>query len=249
MRFASDRDGYESLLDAPSISSRTLSGDLAERLGRDILGGRIRERSILPREEDLASRYHVSRTVVRDAIRMLTAKGLVEARTKRGTIVHPRGSWRLLDHDVLRWIAAGGDAAITRDLIELRQVIEPAAAQLAAARATPDDVERISAACAMMASHVSDERTFLEADVAFHMAVLGASHNESLFQLSQAIKVALFTAFERSMKIPDAALHALPLHEAVFEAIRARNPLDAGAAMMLCVRQDGAAPQSSAGSQ
>jgi DNA-binding FadR family transcriptional regulator len=234
---------YEALLDEPSFSSRSLSGDMLDRLGRDIVGGRVAEGATLPREEELAATYRVSRTVVRDAVRMLAAKGLVETRTKRGTIVRQRATWHLFDDDVLRWLIAGGHGQVVQDLIELRQVIEPAAARLAAQRATAEDIERIRQACAQMAGNVAEKDGFLEADVAFHTAVLQASHNEGMAQLSQAIKVALLHAFDRSTKIRDATRMALPLHQAVYEAIRARNPMAAADAMAACVRQDDPTPR------
>ncbi len=234
---------YESLLDEPSFSSRSLSGDMVDRLGRDIVSGRVAEGVILPREEELAARYRVSRTVVRDAVRMLAAKGLVETRTKRGTIVRRRAAWHLFDDDVLRWVIAGGERRVVQDLIELRQIIEPAAARLAALRATPEDIERIRQACERMAGHIADKDGFLEADVAFHTAVLDASHNEGMAQLSQAIKVALLHAFDRSTRVRDATRIALPLHQAVYESIRGRNERAAADAMAACVRQDDAPPR------
>lgn len=238
-----NRHAYEALLNEPSFSIRSRSGDLVDRLGRDIVSGRISEQVILPREEELAEAAGVSRTVVRDAIRMLAAKGLVETRTKRGTIVRGRAEWHLFDSDVLRWMGADGQRRVMDDLVELRQVIEPAAAHLAATRATPEDIERMREACNRMAHHVTDKNSFLNADVEFHIAVLEASHNEAIAQLAQAVKIALLHAFRQSIRVQDATRVALPLHQAVYESIRSGNPLAATNAMAACVRQDGVEPR------
>lgn len=230
---------YQHLLDSASFGQRNLTGDLVERLGHDIVGGRLKQEVILPKEDDLAQRCGVSRTVVRDAMRMLAAKGLIETRTKRGTIVRNRREWSLLDPDVLRWtIASGSRPALLDDMIELRRIVEPAAAQLAAERATRADLACIRRTCEQMASSVLAEDDFLAADIAFHQSVLRAAHNEGLASLSQAIKVALLAAFRRSMEIPDATRTALPLHEAVCEAIHRRDAQSAAASMMKCVSQD-----------
>jgi GntR family galactonate operon transcriptional repressor len=232
---------WQRVLDTARIEPlpRGLHARLVDHLARQILCEEAAPGSSLPRIDELAQTFSVSRTVVRDALQVLAAKGLIETRTRRGTLVRPRAHWRLLDPEVLRWsLQCGRENSLLQDLIELRQVIEPAAAQLAAARAGEDDLARIAEACEQMASRARDEATFLEADIAFHIAVLRAARNEAFAQLSQAITVGLLAAFERSIAIPDATALALPLHRAVHRAIEARNPIAAFDAMMVCVRQD-----------
>lgn len=177
---------------------------------------------------------------MREAVKTLAAKGMVETRTRAGTIVQPSTHWSMLDPDMLRWfLETRSDPAFARGLIEARELVEPFAAKLAAERFDPAHLATIEAACGMMARNIESEEQFLEADLAFHVAVLEASANSVLEHFGHAVRAALLLSFERSLEQEGAMQRALPLHEAVLAAIRRRDPVEASNAMMLCVRADG----------
>jgi DNA-binding FadR family transcriptional regulator len=123
-------------------------GEVVRGLGALVLDGRFPPGEALPREDDLAGLFAVSRTSLREAVKVLAAKGLLEARPRTGVRVRPQDDWNLLDADVLSWHPdLTGDRDLMRSLIEARRVIEPPAAGMAAMRATAADLARIEAAC------------------------------------------------------------------------------------------------------
>jgi biotin operon repressor len=130
-----------------SFGSGNITVELVNRLGREIVSGRFSASDSLPNEGALSSELKISRTAVREAIKMLTAKGLVGSRPRRGTEVRPVSDWNLLDSDVLRWLRQSPpDRRIVIELLELRLGFEPAAAALAARRADPTQLARIEEA-------------------------------------------------------------------------------------------------------
>src|SRR5438046_6227959 len=156
---------------------------VVQGIGRRIVRGELAPGEILPEQGELSRKLGVSRTVVREATKVLAAKGLVESRSKRGTVILPRSDWRLLDPDVLGWLTeAGLDPEFLRGMFEVRKIIEPAAARLAAERATPDELTAIRAPFEAMAS-AHDEATYLDADIRYHAMRVAASHNDHLVQL------------------------------------------------------------------
>jgi len=228
---------------AAGYSMRGLQGKVIDALGRDIVGGRYAPESLLPKETELIAAYGVSRTSVREAMKVLAAKGLIEIRQKIGTRVRPRDLWNVFDNDVLAWHHQQGlSEAVMRDLIELRQVIEPAAARFAAARASMSDLRRIERALVAMAGHVNDPVGYAESDVEFHMAVFGAAHNALLSRFGHLVADFLRMSFSLQQDAvtktgadfsKDAEEHAR-----VFDAINRSEP-DTAAAAMLNVILDG----------
>ena len=215
----------------PAIDlGRNLTHRLLETIGRAIVAGHYDD-AAFPTEAELAASYRVSRSVVREATKMLAAKGLVVARTRRGTGVLPAERWSLFDSDVLRWLL---ERAPTLDLLcrfnELRLGIEPEAAALAAARA--DDVARraIAAGLSRMSAADQGEDDALEADIAFHLAILAASGNPFYAQLGGIVETALRTSIRFTNRI-EGHRASLAAHAVVHDAIRARDPGRAGAAM------------------
>lgn len=205
---------------------------VVDGLGQRIVGGDLVPGTVLPREADLSVELGVSRTVVREAVKVLAAKGLVEARPKTGTRVLPRTQWDLADADLLDWtIRAGPDEAFYVDLFEVRALIEPHAAELAARRRTPDQIDRIDALLGQMADSVDNTGEYIEADLAFHSAILGATHNELLAQITNPLSVALRAGRSVTTQVPGGTAHSIPLHRAVAKAIRARNGRAARRAM------------------
>jgi DNA-binding FadR family transcriptional regulator len=154
---------------------------------------------------------------------VLKAKGLVDARQKRGTFVQPRAEWKLLDSDVIRWQLEGDTGgSLLDDLAEFREVIEPASAGLAALRRTDDDLAALEAALERMTAAAAGDGDPVEADLAFHRAVLAATHNELLVRTEAVLEAGLGMR-DRVVHaaIPDT--DATPAHAALLEAIRIKD--------------------------
>jgi GntR family galactonate operon transcriptional repressor len=186
----------------------------------------------LPPEPDLERRFGVGRGVIREAVKTLAAKGMVSVRPRYGTHVLPRRDWSLLDRDVLGWLVGGGEP--DRDLLmaiqEVRLIIEPAAAALAATRSTKQDRLRIEAALVgMETSH--DRDSAITADKAFHLAILDATHNPVLQGFRGAIDTILSTVFLVAVGSPGWFEDNLPNHAAAARAIAAGDAAQAKAAM------------------
>ena len=213
-------------------SKRSLHGQVAHDLGGRIMCGDLAPGAVLPNEADFSASLHVSRTALREAIKVLAAKGLVESRPKTGTRVRPRADWNVLDPDVLAWqFAAGPFTRFVEDLFELRQMIEPQAAAMAARRAGPVEIERIEQAYLGMEEAGNDSDLWIDPDLRFHQAIIRATGNELLWPLGAIIETALATSFRLSSAHWDGPIHSLPLHLAILDAIRKRDPEAAQAAM------------------
>src|SRR5581483_6751937 len=159
---------------------RGLHGAVVHDIGVRIVSGELKPGDSLPMEDGLAGGADVSRTVVREAIKVLAAKRLVESRPKTGTRVRPRSDWNLLDPDVLAWqLEAGPTREFLEHALELRRMIEPGAARLAAERATDDEITALEEAHAAM-TEANDLDAWIAPDVLFHSIVLRAARNELL---------------------------------------------------------------------
>lgn len=197
---------------------RGLHGEVVERLGRRILTGELDEGATLEMTR-LEEELEVSRSVMREALRVLKAKGLVDARQKRGTFVQPRTEWKLLDSDVIRWQMEGqGSEKLMEDLTEFREVVEPASAGLAALRRTDDDIAAMEEALERMSAAAGGEGDPVAADLAFHRAVLAATHNELLIRTDAVLEAGLGLRDELVHKALD--VDPTPDHAEVLEAIR-----------------------------
>jgi GntR family transcriptional regulator, galactonate operon transcriptional repressor len=198
---------------------RGIHAEIVELLGHRIVGGEIAEGETL-NVAALERELGVSLTVVREAMKVLTTKGLVDARQKRGTYVQPRASWHMLDADVIRWRFAGKvDHGFLDALHEVREIVEPAAARLAAARRTPHDVELLRDALHAMTA-AADAGEAVQADVTFHRVLLGAAHNEVLEQMEVVLEAGLANR-DRLVHGAPHVEDAVPSHAAVVAAIEA----------------------------
>ena len=209
-----------------------LHGQIVHNIGLQILRGEIRPGDVVPFDSALPA----SRTVLREAIKVLAAKGLVESRPKTGTRVRPRQSWNLLDPDVLAWQREGAPpAAFLRKLTEVRRIVEPAVAALAAERASPREVAGMEEAYRQMESAVlsrpPDFEAFDLADMDFHRAILEACHNDVLEQMSGVVFGALLVSFRATSRLPGSARASLPKHRAVLDALRGGDGRRAARAM------------------
>jgi GntR family transcriptional regulator, galactonate operon transcriptional repressor len=207
---------------------RNLFGQVVEELGSRIVRGEIKPGEMLL-EADLCEQLGASRTVVREALKSLSAKGLADTRTRTGTRVLEPTHWNLLDLDVLGWrYAAMPRRQFFQEVFELRRMIEPHTAALAAERATRAEVETIARAYADMQSAPHESAAAIHADLRFHRAILAAAHNELLAQMGAVIGAGLLTSFRISSSSFDVFV---PQHGEVLEGIRYGRPAAARAAM------------------
>ena len=217
-------------------NGRRLRGAIAHYLGRAIVGGDIQPGERLTGEVANAEALEVSRSAYREAIQVLSAKGLVESRTKAGTRVLPRSRWNLLDPDVLAWAFSGEpDIAFVRDLFELRAIVEPAAARLAAARRDKADIAALRGALVKMRRHTLATEAGQAADRAFHDALLQATHNNALIALSASIGAAVNWTTQFKQRTKALPRDPVPDHALVSDAIVAGDADAAEAAMRALV--------------
>jgi DNA-binding FadR family transcriptional regulator len=196
---------------------------LVDELGRQIATGAIGQDGLLPREDDLVAQFSISRTIVREATKTLQALGLVITRPRIGSRIQPMSHWRILDPQVMGWLTDSVlSETFVRDLLDLRMMIEPAAAALAAERAT--DAQRIALSKALdgMASAKTTAQ-HVQADFAFHDAIMQASGNTLLLQLKPALTALLKGSFQLSMHDRGRVRDSVKLHKAVADAILARD--------------------------
>jgi len=209
---------------AKTYPRRGLHGEIVHAIGVRILSGDLLPGEPLPAEEELGGELGVSRTVLREAIKVLAAKRLVESRPKTGTRVLPRREWNLVDPDVLAWrLEASPDEQFFTDVNELRLIIEPEAAALAATRATDEELEQLGQAFEAMRAALGegDGDAYLTADLRFHAIILEACHNELLEQMATMLRAVFRALFIRTVATRE---RGLPLHGAILDAIRAGNP-------------------------
>jgi DNA-binding FadR family transcriptional regulator len=211
---------------------RGLHRVVVDELGSRIVRGELPPGSVLPREAELSQSLEVSRTVVREAMKVLASKGLVESRPRTGTRVMPRSSWSLIDGDVLAWtLEAGPDPAFVRAISEVRAIVEPRAAALAAARRTPEELARIEALLEALEEQVDDVDRYSAIDVELHAAILHSTGNELLAQMIETTSAALRISRAITTRVPGGPRSAMPVHRELVAAIRERDVAGAGRAM------------------
>ena len=215
-----------------------LHGAIARKLGVAIVSGAYKPGDVLDNEIAFSEQLNVSRTAYREAVRILAAKGLVESRPKTGTRVSRRGRWNFLDPEVLSWFfeAPRPSPELVRGIFELREIVEPAAAALAAERRDIEDVARMRRSLMEMERHGLDKEEGRNADREFHDAIIEAARNDPLQTLASGIGAAVrwTTIFkQRRRKLPR---NPMPEHWRVFDAIAAGDPELARAAMKELVR-------------
>lgn len=193
----------------------------AENIGRRIVSGELRPGTTLPNSTELARQLSIARPAMREAIKLLAGKGLLESAPRRGTVVRPRQAWNALDEDVLGWqLGDAPNAAFVRDLFELRRIIEPEAAAYAAHRATPSTLSEIENALHVMESDDTTSPASIKADVAFHQSILVASGNGFLMSFAPAIQTSLTMAFKLQRKACPGPDHFVPQHRTIVDAIQ-----------------------------
>jgi DNA-binding FadR family transcriptional regulator len=204
---------------------KNVHGNTVDHLGEAIVAGRYAAGASIPPEPALCAELGVSRTVVREAVKSLIAKGLMTTGPKVGTRVLSSDHWNWFDPDVIVWqTKAGLTAEFLRDLLDLRRVVEPAAMRLAALRATPQDIAEIELAFAGMRRAVEEGGDYVTYDLRFHQGLLRASRNRMLVQMSKALGALLRTSFEISTRRKNGPRISLPMHREVLDAVMAHDP-------------------------
>jgi DNA-binding FadR family transcriptional regulator len=220
----------------PRGTGRRLHGAVAHKLGTAILSGEYAPGDTLSGEVEFSKTLDVSRSAYREAVQVLTAKGLVESRPKIGTRVLPRSRWNLLDPDVLAWAFAGEpDVAFIRSLFELRAIVEPAAAALAAQRRGRSDLKAMKDSLVAMRRHTLATEIGRAADRDFHDAVLNATRNDALIVLSASIGAAVSWTTQFKQRARALPRNPIPDHVRVYDAIAASDAPGASAAMRALV--------------
>jgi DNA-binding FadR family transcriptional regulator len=215
---------------------KNLHGNALDWLGAAVVAGEFAVASGLPPEPALCAQLGVSRTVVREAVKSLVAKGLISTGPKVGTRVLPRDRWNWFDPDVITWQSrAGLNAEFLRDLQELRRLIEPPAVRFAAERASAAEVQAIADAYADMERAIEEGGDYVAADLRFHQGLLHACHNRMLVQMNKALSALLRTSFEVSTAIEGGPKRSLPMHLAVLEAVKAGRGDKAERAMLALI--------------
>jgi DNA-binding FadR family transcriptional regulator len=218
---------------------KNVHGNTLDHLGEAIVAGRYPAGSAMPAEPRLCEELGVSRTVIRESVKSLVAKGLVSTGPKVGTRVLSEDQWNWFDPDVVLWKSkAGLTREFLRDLQDLRRVLEPAAVRMAAERATSRDIADIEAAFAGMRRAVEEGGDYVAHDLAFHQGMLRASHNRMIGQMGKVLSALLRTSFEVSTSRKDGPKSSLPLHRAVLDAVAAHNASKAEKAILVLI--DGA---------
>lgn len=222
-------------ISATGVGKRAASGlpdRIAAEFGRRIVSGAIAPGDTLPIEPEIQREFAVSRTAVREAMRLLAAKGMTRSRRKTGTHVRPIADWNMLDPDVLRWfLEPQASPEFIRNLFEMRLIFEPIAAALAAQRIDDDGRARLRRAAAGIAANPRGSDGQVEADLNFHMTVLHATRNSLLLSLGSLIRSALAVTFEIGWRRQTSPEESVAMHRDVCEKICDGLASEAEAAM------------------
>jgi DNA-binding FadR family transcriptional regulator len=203
--------------------SVNLTQSLVQKLGSSIVRGELPAGKSLPIEAELGKKFGASRTVMREAVKILSTKGLIGQRPRVGTFVHPEDRWDLLDAEVLTWILDRHFShSLVREFLEVRLGIEPAAAALAAANATAEDKELLKGKLERMKGAIDGHFDPVAADIAFHATILEISHNRFFHQLTPIVETALRFSIRLTNKTKG-ALADYDAHEKIYRAIRNGN--------------------------
>ena len=238
MKSRADHSTYSPNAERPE--GKSMHGRIVRDLGLAIVSGELQPGDRLPAEAVLLEKYEISRPVLREAVRVLVAKGLVVSKQRAGALVRPRNEWHLLDPDVLYWlIQAKPQQEFLGSLMEVRRIFEPAAAALAAKAATEEQLRGIAAAYAGMEA-ASNVEELLEPDLAFHRRIAEATGNDLLAYIGNMLSLALRESIILSSQLPNTHALSLPRHKAILTALRNRDPLGARQATLVQLEETGA---------
>jgi GntR family transcriptional regulator, galactonate operon transcriptional repressor len=215
-----------------SFQRRNLSEQVVRQIGLSIMRNDFKPGDALLSEPELSLQFNVSRPILREALKMLDAKGLIKSRPKIGTRVRPRADWNLLDPDVIAWwYEIGPDSSFLQAICEIRLMFEPMTARFAAQRATADEIATIEESCRRLQAAVVSVEAYIPADLQFHAAICAAAHNELLQKIMVTLAAPLRASRVVTSSLPGANQEAMPFHWAVTEAICNRDEQSAEEAM------------------
>lgn len=221
-----------SLLDRNS----NLSQRMTQALGRQIVCGVYDRNESLPTEAELCEQFGVSRSAVREAVKMLSAKGLITSKPRQGIRIQPEEQWNIFDTDLLSWsLESNPSMKVLKEFLQMRIAIEPEAASLAARFATPEKIDAIEVALERMRAAGDNMEAELEADIAFHVSILYASNNRFYIRLRDFIQTALRVSIRHTSSIKANHEGVVEDHAKVLSAIKNRNPERAKNAMLLLI--------------
>ena len=205
---------------------KTLHRRTANQLGEEICSGVYRPGDILPPEPILGEHLGVSRIVVREVVKTLSSKGMLEVRRKTGTVVLEASRWSLFDPDIISWRArtATLDEGMAKELMELRSIVEPAACRFAAERISDEERITLRTALESMQRAIDGDGDYVAADLAFHTTILKACRNQFVQQMQNAMGAILHTSFEIVSATPGGPARSQPMHAALCVAIEEGNP-------------------------
>jgi DNA-binding FadR family transcriptional regulator len=209
-----------------------LSQRMVQQLGRSIICEEYTDHS-LPTEAELCEKFGVSRSAVREAVKMLSAKGLISSKPRQGIRVLPEDQWNIFDPDLLRWMLESKPSLrVLKEFLQMRIAIEPEAASLAARNADHNAIAQIEQALERMRQAEEGTQEDLEADIAFHVSILQASNNRFYYRLRDFISTALRVSISHTTPIKGNYASIIEDHTKIFNAIKSRNPEHAKQAML-----------------
>lgn len=212
-----------------------LSQRMVQELGRTIICGEFVDDS-LPTEAELCDKFGVSRSAVREAVKMLSAKGLITSKPRQGIRIQPEDQWNIFDPDLLRWVLESKPSLhVLKEFLQVRIAIEPEAAALAARYADQTKLDNIEKALEGMRKAEGNSLEDLEADIAFHVSILYASNNRFYIRLRDFISTALRVSISHTNPIKGNHEGVVEDHSKVFNAIKNRNPERARQAMLALI--------------
>lgn len=223
-----------------SFSERglNLSHSMTRELGEAIVCGRYSANEILPTEAELSERFGVSRTAVREAVKMLSAKGLVTTKPRQGIRVLPQESWNIFDSDLLRWsLNSKPSMEVLREFLQMRYAIEPEAAALGARHASAEAIHDVHLALQCMAAAPAFSNEDLQSDIDFHIAILYASGNRFFIRMRDFVHTALNVSIRYTTLIKANHTAVYEEHAKVYEAIAARDDGAARRAMQSVIQE------------
>ena len=213
-----------------------LSQRMVQELGKAIICGEYANDSSLPTEADLCEKFGVSRSAVREAVKMLSAKGLITSKPRQGIRIQQEENWNIFDPDLLRWsLESNPSMSVLKEFLQMRIAIEPEAAALAARNADAATIDAIEVALERMRNATEGTQEDLDSDIAFHVSILYASKNRFYIRLRDFISTALRVSISHTTPIKGNHLAVVEDHAKVLSAIKNRNPERAKHSMLLLI--------------
>jgi DNA-binding FadR family transcriptional regulator len=213
-----------------------LSQRMVQELGKSIICGEYANDASLPTEAELCDKFGVSRSAVREAVKMLSAKGLITSKPRQGIRIQAEENWNIFDPDLLRWsLESNPSMKVLKEFLQMRIAIEPEAAALAARYADPVKIAAIEDALERMRNATEGSAEDLDSDIAFHVSILYASQNRFYIRLRDFITTALRVSISHTTPIKGNHLAVVEDHAKVLSAIKNRNPERAKHSMLLLI--------------